>query len=91
MSWDEIATALLFAAIPWVAWVTRTLLAARRDEIETLEILRNPEESGIGTNGLGQVIEDNSRAIRELSYYIQWSCKTLIGKGPPPFVEPPGQ
>lgn len=35
------------------------------------------------------VIEENSRAIRELSYYIQWAGKTLVGKEAPPFVETP--
>jgi hypothetical protein len=49
----------------------------------------NPENTGFGTGGLRHVIEENSRAIRELSHFVQWSTKVQTKLDPPPFTEIP--
>lgn len=89
MSWSDIASGLLFVFIPWAFWVTRALMAVRAMEQTLLDMHKHPEETGFGTVGFRGVIEDNSRAIRELSHYISWSVKTQTGKEPPPYMERP--
>jgi hypothetical protein len=89
MSWAEIALSVALMAVPWVFWVTRTLMSIKRDESKLLWMHENPENTGFGTGGLRHVIEENSRAIRELSHFVQWSTKVQTKLDPPPFTEIP--
>jgi hypothetical protein len=50
---------------------------------EFMEILKNPESHGFGTRHMEKVIEDNTRVMRELVYYIRWMHKK-DGIDPPP-------
>ena len=42
----------------------------------------NPETTGFGTVGMRELIADNTRAMRDLSHYIQWLSKQM-GHGEP--------
>lgn len=49
----------------------------------------DPESTGFGTIGIKEVIEHNTRAFKQLSYYLQWHTKQTGGDDAPPYVEDP--
>ena len=79
MGWDEIAQILVVPFVAWCFWVTLQLRTAKRAHDELIR-----------GHWVRDVIEDNSRAIRELSHFVQWMTHAHTGQVPPPYVEPPG-
>lgn len=62
---------------------------------EMLKMHRNADEYGFGTVALRarlerdqevfkRLIEDNTRAMREVAHYIRWWIESQTGKTPPP-------
>lgn len=62
---------------------------------EMLKMHHNPDEYGFGTislratherdqNRLEKLIDDNTRALREVAHYIRWSIENTTGKKAPP-------
>lgn len=52
-----------------------------------VQILRTPDANGFGTSRMNKIIEDNTRAMQALTYYIQWLAKK-DGANPPPPLPP---
>lgn len=49
-----------------------------------LQILRSPDAHGLGTARMNKIIEDNTRAMQALTYYIKWLAKKDGANPPPP-------
>jgi hypothetical protein len=52
-----------------------------------LEMHYNPDNYGFGTDRQTKVIEDNTRAMNSLTYYIKWLAEKQLGEAPPPHIE----
>ena len=89
MTWEVIGQTLLVIGLGWSFWVTTVLITIGRKLARMVWMLENPDESGLGTGGILEVIQDHARATRELSHYTRWSIKVQTGQDPPPFMEPP--
>jgi len=89
MTWDFVGQTILVIGLGWCFWVTTVLVFISQKLRRMLWMLENPEESGLGTEGIREVIQDHARATRELSHYTRWSIKVQTGQDPPPFMEPP--
>ena len=75
-------------------WVWAKLKEIHRLAIRDEYMHMHPEEFGFGTHHLEQVIaqtarflDDNARATRELSHYIQVASKAQTGKDLLPYVD----
>jgi len=72
--------------IPLIGWGIRASIVSRDTHAmlkKLLEMHEHPENTGFGTIGLQDVVEDNTRALKALTHYIKW-LETKNGKGPPP-------
>lgn len=65
--------------IGWTVFVTIQLGSIKGQVVKLVDMLEHPEKTGFG-----KVVEDNSKAIRALTHYIQWLAKTQTGVTPPP-------
>jgi hypothetical protein len=63
------------------SFVVHRDLARKVDKL--VHMHEHPENTGFGTVGLRGVVEDNTRALKALTHYIQW-LETKNGLGPPP-------
>lgn len=60
---------------------------SERKHQEIMEILRNPEEHGLGTTQTNKAIENSTRAMNALVHYIKWLATKTSGGDPPPPLE----
>lgn len=51
-----------------------------------LEMHYNPDSYGFGTTQQTKVIEDNTRAMNALTFYIKWLAEKQLGEVPPPII-----
>lgn len=58
-----------------------------RKHQEIMEILRNPEDHGLGTTHTNKAIENSTRAMNALVHYIKWLAAKSPGGDPPPPLE----
>ncbi len=79
-------TTALLVLLPSIFWVRSKLNSIHRMAERDLYMHENPEKFGFGTKGFRPVIEENTRAIRELSHYMRWAAEAQSGKKPPPFI-----
>ena len=49
-----------------------------------LDMHEHPENTGFGTVGHVETMRDNTRALKELSHYVQWIARRAPGEDPPP-------
>lgn len=78
------------ALVPTITWavIVYLKLAKLQDELRRLLVMHeNPENTGFGTVGLKDVIEQNTRAIRSLTHYVVWLSKNMAGQTPPPDLD----
>lgn len=82
------------ACLPCVGWgihITWNILEAKKDIKQLLEIHANPDKYGFGTEKQTRVIEDNTRAMKALTYYIRWlgshSHGDTTDEKAPPYLE----
>jgi hypothetical protein len=81
------AGAAFLPCIGWGIHVTLTVNRIREDSQIMVQILRQPDAHGFGTGRTNKIIEDNTRAMQALTYYIQWLAKK-DGSNPPPPLPP---
>ena len=75
--------------VPTIGWAIRhtVLMSKLRDDMaRLLDMHENPENTGFGTVGIAQVIEENTKAIQALTHYVVWLAKQS-GSTPPPPLE----
>jgi hypothetical protein len=73
----------LVSIVGWGIKLTRDQRDIHRIVTKLLEMHEHPENTGFGTIGLGDVVGDNTRALKALTHYIKW-LEIKNGKGPPP-------
>lgn len=76
------------ALVPLVGWtfsLTRKVDALLETGKRLIHMHEHADEYGFGTRNVSQVIEDNTKAMRELSHYVQWWIRHQNGgQSPPP-------
>ncbi len=77
--------------ITWAVWHSYHAMTIRRNIDELLEMHRRPDDYGFGTeqcqtNLISQKtsIDDNTRALRELTHYMRWFAEHATQQTPPP-------
>ena len=73
-------------AIAVSVWLVTKLNKIDRGNAHLIHMHENPENTGFGTIGFKTVIQENTRAIRELSHYMKWQVKSHSGADPPPYT-----
>ncbi len=76
----------LMTIVPSAFWIKHKLNEIHRLAVRDEYMHENPEKFGFGTSGFRPVIEENTRAIRELSHFIQWAVEEQTGNKAPPYV-----
>ncbi len=76
--------------VPAIGWAIKSHIAQRdldRKLSRLLEMHEHPENTGFGTVGFKDVIEDNTRALKALTHYIRYLEVQRTGVEPPPPLE----
>jgi len=55
--------------------------------ILTIYLLKNADAYGFGTKKTNEIIEANTKVMKELVYYIQYLGKKETGEPLPPFID----
>ena len=73
--------------ISWMIWVTVQMTITNQILRKLMYMHENPENTGFGTTGLADIIEDNTVAIKALTHYVKWLSEQQGLNPPPPLVE----
>jgi len=82
-----LAGAIIAPALAWCLWVHIKLMAVHRDTKEMVVMLKNADAYGFGTKKTNEIIEANTKVMKELVYYIQYLGKKETGEPLPPFID----
>jgi len=77
-------------ALPILGWGIRItwLVGSTHKKTEKLvEMHLEPDRYGFGTIKSNKQLEDNTRAVKQLTHYMKWLVTEQTGKTPPPYVE----
>ncbi len=86
---------LIVPTVGWCFTIFYMLLCLRRDSTRLLHMHEHADEFGFGTVGLRaqhdversemkRLIQDNTRAMREVAHYFRWMIEKQTGEKPPP-------
>lgn len=75
------------ASVAYAIKVHLMIAKNNEDTASIRAILSNPEKHGFGTRNTERIIEDNTRAMKALTHYIQWLAESQSGTSPPPPLE----
>jgi len=81
---------LAMALFGWLFALDQRTRHIQRVGDELMDMHENPEKTGFGTVGMERVIQDDTRALREMSHYVRWSTKEQTGKDAPPYMAEDG-
>ena len=81
-----IAFGIAVPIVGWVWWAATQIRTVQRDTQRLLYMHDNPGETGFGTEGFREVITANTKALSELSHFVQWGIEQSTGTRPPPYV-----
>lgn len=90
MSPDIAMWVLGVGTLPVIGFCVHVFIVLRQVGIDTRRLIHmheHADEYGFGTGKTNVVIEDNTRAMRQLVHYIRWMAEKQTGERPPPFVE----
>jgi len=78
---------LAIPAVAWAIFVHIKLVNINSAVNRTLKMHYRPDDHGFGTGDTNKLIEENIRAIEQLTGLIQWLTKKQTGESPPPHID----